>query len=315
MRVVFITHNDLGRACIEELHDGGADVAGMFTRPPEPDVADQTEFADLADRVDAGLHHVESVNDDRVVDKIASYDPELLFVVGWSRLVERRVIDLSSVASLGMHPAPLPRGRGRAPIAWSIIKGLEETALSMFHLVEAPDAGDLVGQRPISIDIQDDAASLYAKVVDAGRKLIQEYYPRLEAGEVPRVPQDDEKATWWPKRRPHHGAIDWNASAKEVYDWIRGQTRPYPGAFSYLDERKVRIWEADPPNGERVCAKPGEILDTDGDRLRVAMWEESLYLTKVQVEENDEIMAADLVNEYDFTIGDTFENVRDHNVE
>ncbi|MFC7136064.1 formyltransferase family protein [Halobaculum litoreum] len=79
----------------------------------------------------------------------------------------------------------MPRGRGRAPLAWSIIKGLDETALSMFHLVEEADAGDLVGQRPIPIDDADDATSLYEKVVDAARRLIRRYYPMFEAGGVP----------------------------------------------------------------------------------------------------------------------------------
>lgn len=311
MRIVFITHNDLGRACIEELYDAGADVAGVITRPPQPDVVDQTEFAEVADRVDAGLHHVESVNDDWVVDKIASYDPELLFVVGWSRLIERRVIELSSVASLGMHPAPLPRGRGRAPIAWTLIKGLEKTALSMFHLVEAADAGDLVGQHPIPIDVEDDAGTLYEKVVDAGQKLIRRYYPRLAAGETLRTPQDDDKATWWPKRRPHHGAIDWTQSAKSIYDWIRGQTHPYSGAFSNLGGRKVRIWAATPPSNDHVFAEPGEILGVEDNGLRIATWEESIHLTRVQVEDDDEVDAAELVRCYDVEIGDTFANLRD----
>ena len=137
MRTVFVSHNDLGLACLEELHDLGADVTAIFTRPQDDAVADQTTFDEVAARTGATLHEVESVNTDAVVDQLRAYDPELLYVVGWSRLVEQRVIDVPSVAALGMHPAPLPRGRGRAPIAWSLIKGLEETALSMFHLVEA----------------------------------------------------------------------------------------------------------------------------------------------------------------------------------
>ncbi|RXK46964.1 methionyl-tRNA formyltransferase [Halorientalis pallida] len=311
MDVVFVSHNDLGHACLEELDALGADIRAVFTRPTDGDIADQTDFSSVAATVGADYHEVESVNTDPVVETIAAYDPELLFVVGWSRLVERRVLDIPSVAALGMHPAPLPRGRGRAPIAWNLIKGLDTTALSLFHLVEEADAGDLVGQRPIDIELDDDAASLYATVVDAGRELIREYYPRFETGEVPRIPQDDARATWWPKRVPEHGLIDWRRSSMAVYNWIRGQSHPYPGAYSYLKGRRVTVWEANPPTGERVFTEPGEIRGRDGDVLRVGTWEGRIELTQLQIGDGTETSAGKLLDREWVTVGDMFTPVCD----
>jgi methionyl-tRNA formyltransferase len=279
MRVVFVTHNDLGLACLEELVDLNA--------PEER-------------------------------ERLAGYEPELLFVVGWSRLVGPEVIETASVATLGMHPAPLPRGRGRAPIAWSLVKGLDETALSFFHLVEEADAGDLVGQESIPIAPTDDAASLYEKVVAAGRTLVRDNYPRFAAGEVPRTPQNDDEATWWPKRVPDHGLVDWNDPPERVHDWIRGQSRPYPGAFSYLPtfgETKVVFWGSAPPTGERAFGRPGEIAARDGDRLRVYCFEGVVELTEVQVGDDDPIPAGELLERYDVTVGDRFENARDRLVD
>jgi methionyl-tRNA formyltransferase len=311
MRVVFVTHNELGLACLEELVELGADVRAVYTRPEREGIADQTDLAAFASEHGIPLHRIGSVNADAVKAEIREHDPELLFVVGWSRLVDGEVLELPSVAALGMHPAPLPRGRGRAPLAWSIVKGLDETALSFFHLVEAADAGDLVGQEPLPIDEEDDAASLYADMVEAGRTLIRRHYPEFEAGEVPREPQDDSEATWWPRRDPHHGLIDWTAVPGEVYDWVRGQTRPYPGAFSYLDDRKVTIWAANPPDDESAFVAPGEIAYRDGDALGVGAWEGVIELTEVQVGEDDPIAAGTLLDEYGFEVGDTFENARD----
>jgi methionyl-tRNA formyltransferase len=311
MRVVFVTHNDLGLACLEELSDLGADVRAVYTRPEREEISDQTDLAGFTEREGVPLHRVESVNTDEVKSEIAAAEPELLFVVGWSRLVDSEVIALPSVAALGMHPAPLPRGRGRAPIAWSLIRGLEETALSMFHLAEEADAGDLVGQEPIPIEAEDDAASLYAKVVEAGRELIRTAYPRFAAGEIPRTPQDESAATWWPKRVPHHGLIDWTAPPEEVYDWIRGQTRPYPGAFSSIGGRRVTVWGANPPTGERAFVAPGELAYRDGDVLGVGAWEGVVELTELQVGDDDPVPAGALVTEYGFEVGDSFENARD----
>ncbi|WP_276282380.1 methionyl-tRNA formyltransferase [Halorussus caseinilyticus] len=311
MRVVFVTHNDLGLACLEELDALGADIRGIFTRPRREDIADQTDLAAFADDRGVPLHETESVNDDPSRGRIADCDPDLLFVVGWSRLVKQEVLDIPEVAALGMHPAPLPRGRGRAPIAWSLVKGLDRTALSFFHLVEEADAGDLVGQHPIEIDREDDAATLYEKVVAAGRDLIRTYYPQFEDGAVPRRPQDDDAATWWPKRTPDHGLVDWTRPPGEVYDWIRGQTHPYPGAFSFVNDHRVTIWAANPPDDESAFCRPGEILHREGDTLAVGAWEGSVELTRLQVGDGDEIPAGELVERFDVEVGDRFENARD----
>jgi len=311
MKVVFVTHNKLGLTCLEELVNLDADIQAVYTRPLQNDISDQAQFESFTDQHGIPLHRVESVNTDAVRSQIEGYNPDLLFVIGWSRIVNSEILNIPSVAALGMHPAPLPRGRGRAPLAWAIIRGLDKTALSLFHLVERPDAGDLVGQQSIPIELEDDASSLYGKVVDAGRILIQDCYPIFTSGTVPRTPQDDSKATWWPKREPHHGLIDWNRPPEELYDWIRGQTRPYPGAFTYLGEEKITIWEANPPIGEVKLAKPGQILYAEDGYLGVSAWEGVIEITELQVGEDNPVAGSLLITEYDYQIGDVFENVRD----
>jgi methionyl-tRNA formyltransferase len=311
MRVDFVTHNELGLACLEELNELDADIQAVYTRPDREDISDQVEIEPFTDQKEIPLHRVRCINTRTIKSEIRDHNPELLFVVGWSQLVDAEVLDIPSIAALGMHPAPLPRGRGRAPLAWSIMWGLDETALSLFHLEKEADAGDLVGQQRIPIDIQDDAASLYEKVVEAGRVLIQEYYPKFASGSIPRTPQDDSKATWWPKREPHHGLIDWNRPPAELYDWIRGQARPYPGAFTYLDDRKITIWEANQPSEDPAFVSPGEIAYYDEGVLGVCAWEGVIELTEIEVEDEGPIRADSLLSLYDWSVGDSFENARD----
>lgn len=312
MRVVFITHNELGLACLQELYNLGANIEAIYTRPEQEDLSDQTDLSKFAIKNKIPLNRVGSINTDAVKSQLKEYNPELLFVVGWSRLVDPEVIEIPSVTALGMHPAPLPRGRGRAPIAWSLIKGLDETALSFFHLVEKADAGDLVGQEPIPINIDDDASSLYQKVIQAGRKLIREYYPEFTDGTIPRIPQDNSEATWWPKREPYHGLIDWIRPSHKVYNWIRGQSRPYPGAFSYINGEKVIVWEANPPQDHTAFVRPGEIVYHANGTLGVGVWEGTIELTEIQIKGDSPISADRLVTKYDYSVGDTFSNARDN---
>jgi methionyl-tRNA formyltransferase len=311
MDLVFVTHNELGRACLEELYAQGATIRAVFTRPDRDHISDQIDLSSFTAERNIPLHRVESVNDSDVEDWIRSYGPDFLFVVGWSQLVEPSVLSIPSVAALGMHPAPLPRGRGRAPIAWTLIKGLDETALSLFHLVEEADAGDLVGQKAITVRLHDDAASLFEKVVATGRELIREHYGALAAKTVPSRTQSTSEATWWPRRRPEHGLVDWTRSPMAVYNWIRGQSDPYPGAFSYLDYRKVTFWDANPPGDDRDFVKPGEITYVEADAVGIGAWENTIEVTCLQVTGDDRIAGSELINRYDIGIGDTFEAARD----
>jgi methionyl-tRNA formyltransferase len=311
MHVVFVTHNGLGVACLEELSELGAEISHVFTRPERENISDQADIEAFTDTNDIPLSRVESVNTPAAKSTIQDCDPDLLFIIGWSQLVDAEVLALPNDAALGMHPAPLPRGRGRAPLAWSLIKGLDETALSFFHLVEEADASDIVGQQPLPIEIQDDAQSMYSKMVEAGRTLIRRHYDELESGNVPRQKQDHSAATWWPKRDPHHGLTDWTREPMEIYNWIRGQTRPYPGAYSYLDGDKITIWTAEPPAAKTEFVTPGEIVYRDGNRLGVGAWEGVIELTEVQVGDDAPLSAGELVSAYGYQIGDQFQNARD----
>jgi methionyl-tRNA formyltransferase len=312
MKIVFVTHNELGRRCILALDGLGANVAAVYTSPESEQLSDQISFRSLADNIGTQLHEVTSINTPEVAAEMREYNPDILFVVGWSRLVEQEIIDIPYIAALGMHPAPLPRGRGRAPVAWNLIKGYESTELTMFQLVEEADAGAVYGRYTIEIDEDDDAGTLNKKIYNAGESLIRKCYPQIVEGSIEPQQQDEAVATWWPRRRPHDGLIDWNHSARDVYNWIRGQTHPYPGAFTYIDETKVTIWEAEPPEGNRVYAKPGEILDSQGSILKVAAWEEAIEIRRLQVSDDNEIPAAHLVTAYPYEIGDVFEPARDH---
>lgn len=306
MRVIFVTHNSLGLACLEELAELDAEIQAVYTRPNREDLSDQSDISKFTKEHDIPLHRVDSVNDDTVKSQISNYNPEVMFVVGWSRLVDTEVIEIPSKTALGMHPAPLPRGRGRAPIAWSLIQGLDETALSFFHLEDEADSGDIVGQVAIPIEANDDAKSIYEKVVKSGRKLIREYYPEFVTGNIPRNTQDESQATWWPKRSPEQGLIDWNRPPWEVYNWIRGQTRPYPGAYSFIGGEQITVWSAKPPEDEIAFVQPGELVYREDDVLGVGVWEGVIELTELQVNDDDPIVAGNFIDEYNFDIGDVF---------
>jgi methionyl-tRNA formyltransferase len=266
MRTVWVSFDTVGRDCLEAAADSGAELVGVVTLPGpiDPNRSGQCSFDDVAARYGAALIEAVDVNADATIDAVRALDPELVFVVGWSQLVRDPFIALASEGVFGMHPTLLPRHRGRAPIPWAILSGLARTGVTLFEIVDATaDSGAIVGQVVVEIAENDTAETLFERISDAHVELIREYVPQLLSRSAPRIRQDSRRASSWPKRTPADGIIDWETRAPYLYDWVRAQTRPYPGAFTFLGDEKVVVWRARPvdlddtaPAGTIVASRP-----------------------------------------------------------
>lgn len=237
----------IGRRCLEAAAEAGGEVGGIVTLPGpiDPNRSGQCAFDDVAEGLGATLIETADVNAPDTVDAVRALEPALIFVVGWSQLVRDAFISTASAGVYGMHPSLLPRHRGRAPIPWAIISGLARTGVTLFEITDpTADSGPIVGQAEIAIARDETAATLYEKTADAHVALVREYVPQLVAGTAPRIPQDPRRASAWPKRTPADGIIDWETQAAHLDAWVRAQTRPYPGAFTFLGEERVVVWRA-----------------------------------------------------------------------
>jgi methionyl-tRNA formyltransferase len=181
-----------------------------------------------------------------------------------------------------MHPTLLPRHRGRAPIPWAILSGLAKTGVTLFEITDpTADSGPIVGQVEVPIARDETATTLYARLAEAHISLVREAMPAMVAGAEPRIPQDPKRASSWLKRTPLDGIIDWETRAPYLYDWVRAQTRPYPGAFTWLDDEKVVVWRALPVEVESA-APAGTIVERRPEGLVVACGDGALLLEEVE---------------------------------
>jgi methionyl-tRNA formyltransferase len=249
MRTVWISFDTIGRDCLEAAAAAGAEVVGVVTLPGpvDPNRSGQCSFEEDAARLGARLIETEDVNASGTVTAVADLQPDLVFVVGWSQLVRGELIATAREGVFGMHPTLLPRHRGRAPIPWAILSGLAKTGVTLFEIVDpTADSGPIVGQVAVPLAADETATTLFDKLALAHVDLIRRSVPELLARRAPRIPQDDRRGSWWPKRTPADGIIDWETRAPYLYDWVRAQTRPYPGAFTYHGDEKVVVWAARP---------------------------------------------------------------------
>ena len=284
VRTVWVSFDTIGRDCLEAAAEAGAEVVGVVTLPGpiDPDRSGQCSFDEVARRLGAELVATTDVNSDETLQAVRALDPELVFVVGWSQLVRDPFIELAREGVFGMHPTLLPRHRGRAPVPWAILSGLARTGVTLFEITDATaDSGAIVGQVVVDIAPDETATTLFQRLARAHVELTREYVPQLLRGTAPRVAQDASRASSWPRRTPADGIIDWETRAPYLYDWVRAQTRPYPGAFTWIGEDKVVIWSARAVD-LRTEAPAGQIVSDGAEGLVVACGEGGLLLEDVE---------------------------------
>jgi methionyl-tRNA formyltransferase len=284
MRTVWVSFDTIGRDCLEAAAESGAEIVGVVTLPGplDPNRAGQCAFDEVAARLGAPLVETADANAAETLDAVRALEPELIFVVGWSQLVRAPFIALASEGVFGMHPTLLPRHRGRAAIPWAILSGLARTGVTLFEIVDATaDSGAIVGQVVVEIEPEDTATTLFERLSQAHVELVREYVPQLLARSAPRLRQDPSRASAWPKRTPADGIIDWETRAPYLHDWVRAQTRPYPGAFTFLGDEKVVVWRARPVELEEA-APAGTVVATRPDGPVVACGQGALLLEEIE---------------------------------
>jgi methionyl-tRNA formyltransferase len=172
---------------------------------------------------------------------------DLLFLGGWNRLIPNNIIKTLTIGGLGVHGSSdfLPKGRGRSPVNWSIMEGKKRFILQLFFLTDGVDSGDIIDYKIFDINNWDTCKTIHYNISITEKRLLKEQIPKILLNTFNRTPQRGEP-TYYPKRTPDDGLIDWNKSVFEIFNFIRALTKPYPGAFSYLDKQRINIWEAQP---------------------------------------------------------------------
>ncbi len=273
--------------CLEETLDTlsffyhlGGSVDAVVTLPEKVTLdAGSTNWADLkpfAREHNLPLHMGTSYSMDNPEDfkLIRKLDPVIMPVVGWQRLVPDSIISLAPMGCVGFHGSAnfLPWGRGRSPINWSIIEGRNRFILHMIQLAPGVDDGDIIGFEVYDIQPEDTCRSVYYKTSMTQARLLRRFLPLILKGICPHSPQAGEPF-YYPKRTSGDGLIDWKAPAEQVNRLVRAVTFPYPGAFTYLNGKRVNIWESRNfgDNLLTADAKPGEVVFVSSNHLREAV--------------------------------------------
>jgi methionyl-tRNA formyltransferase len=223
----------------------GANVVGVLglAESASQNVSDYARLDGIAK--DAGIAYLDfvKINEPAVVAKVRDWQPDLIFVVGLSQLVHGELMSIPPMGSIGFHPTRLPKGRGRAPVAWLTYDGTDGAA-TFFVLENEADAGAIFVQEPFAVGRDAYAGDVIQSVRDAIDRALDRWLPSLIAGEWNPTPQDESAASWFGKRAAEDGLIDWSQSADAILRLVRTASKPYPGAYTYARDQKLIIWRA-----------------------------------------------------------------------
>ena len=254
MKIFFLGATKFSSRCMRVAIDAGCSIVGCAGSPEvfpisyAPKGVRNINYFDFqASAHDLGVPCVPYQRDavKEFIHEVERLEPDLILVAGWYYMVPRALREVAKKGAVGLHGSLLPKYRGGAPLVWALIHGESELGLSLFYLEDGVDTGDIIGQERFRISEHETIADAMKKMEDAAERLLITYLPLLAKDKAPRLPQDHSQATQFPQRSPQDGEIDWKKTPKEIRDFIRAQTKPYPGAFSTMDGRKITIWDAD----------------------------------------------------------------------
>ncbi|MDY7563729.1 bifunctional UDP-4-amino-4-deoxy-L-arabinose formyltransferase/UDP-glucuronic acid oxidase ArnA, partial [Pseudomonas sp. RTC3] len=279
-KAVVFAYHDIGCAGIEALLNAGYEIAAVFTHADDP--KENTFYgsvAQLCARKGIPVHAPEDANHPLWIERISKLNVDYLFSFYYRHLLGEQLLACASKGAFNLHGSLLPHYRGRAPANWVLVNGETETGVTLHRMVKRADAGAILAQQRVAIERSDTALTLHTKLRDAAANLLRDALPLLAQGKLTETAQDDTQASYFGRRTPADGLLDWKRPAEQLFNLVRAVTQPYPGAFCPVGEHKLIVWSADVVAGNEGIA-PGRVISSDP--LRIACGEDSLVITAGQ---------------------------------
>ncbi len=243
-RAVVFAYSEVGVRCVRELLAQGVQIPLLFTHADDPN---ENQWFGSVHQL-AREHGIEAVspdtpNTEQWLEAGRAAQPDFIFSFYYRYMLGRDWLTMARGGALNMHGSLLPKYRGRAPVHWAIIHGETVTGASLHYMVEKPDAGALVDQQAVPILQNDNALEVSMKVAAAAAQVLERSLPQLIAGTAPARPLDLKQGSYFGRRVPEDGRIDWRKGAAAVHDLVRAVAPPFPGAFTDVNGQRIAILE------------------------------------------------------------------------
>ncbi len=294
MRIAFLGTPDFAVPPLRALVGAGYEVVGVFTQPDRPrDRGQKTQPSPVKEAaLELGLpvFAFERIRRTEGVAALTALAPDLMVTAAFGQILSQKVLDIPRIGCVNVHGSLLPQYRGPAPIQWAVIRGEAETGITTMMTDAGIDTGDILLQRVTPIGPEETAGELFDRLAALGAETLLETLRQLEAGTLPRRPQNHDEATHFPMLTRETGRVDWTRPAAEVHNLVRG-VNPWPGAWTLCDGQTMKLWRTRPADGEGA---PGTVLRADGKQgLLVACGQGAVEVLELQMPGGRRMASAD----------------------
>jgi len=284
-KIVFMGTPDFSVPVLQRILNDGYEVIAVVTQPDRP-VGRKRVMTPPPVKVEALKHNIpvyqpEKIRNREDLDQILALQPDLIVTAAFGQILPKELLDAPKLGCINVHASLLPELRGGAPIHYAILEGKKKTGITIMYMAEKLDAGDILTQASVEITEEDNVGTLHDKLSAIGSELLSETLPKLIAGELKGIPQDDEKATFASNIKREQERIDWSASGEEIYNKIRG-LNPWPVAYTTLQDKVLKVWKAEKVASD-TQAMPGVIIKREEDGFIVKTGNETaIKITELQ---------------------------------
>ena len=280
LSVVCIGSNIESLICLHKFKDNNIQIAGLVTLDFQQQErgSDYRNLVPFCEENDIPFFKTKNINSIKTKGWLKAINPDVIFILGWSQILDVELIDLPKKYIIGSHPSDLPYGAGRAPVVWTILEELKKSAVSFFKISKEVDAGNLVLQKHFHIPERSDSTLLYNLVAMNLSEGFVEVYQRIISNTLLEKKQDMSRRTVRPKRVFEDGLLHFNKSATEIDRLIKATTEPYPAAFSFYKGKRYSVWKSELSDFTSSKKQMGEILEIKNDRLLVQCFESAVWL-------------------------------------
>lgn len=288
MKVIVIGAVGTTALTIEKLCQHEFDVVGVLGHEPlnKNRVSGHFDLQTIALKLGLEYKGFQKINDKENIDWAEEKKADIIFAVGFSQLMDQIWFKITRLGCIGFHPTLLPKGRGRAPVAWSLLEE-KAGAANFFLMGKGADDGPVFVQESFEISDDDDALSYIPKLRNAISNGLDKWLPQLKKGHWNPIEQDHSNATYYGKREPCDSLIDWNMNAMQIDRLIKASTFPHPGSFSFCKEKIITILKSHINKTHHFKGVIGRVLLVENDSLLIQCGgNTSLWIDKYEAQEN-----------------------------
>ncbi|MDT2613084.1 methionyl-tRNA formyltransferase [Enterococcus dongliensis] len=271
-KIIFMGTPAFSVPILESLITAGYEVAAVVTQPDRPvgrkKIITPTPVKEAALKHNLLVLQPEKISGSPEMEKIKELAPDLLITAAFGQFLPEKLLQVPKLGAINVHASLLPKYRGGAPVHYAIMEGESKTGVTIMEMIKKMDAGGIFSQQEIAITKQDDVGTMFEKLSQVGKELLLKTLPKIISGELKPIPQDEANVTFSPNISREQEAIDWEKTAEEVDNQVRGM-HPWPVAFTTYKGTRWKIFRVTPLE-EETTAVPGTIITRNKKALHIA---------------------------------------------